>query len=356
MNCRAFRSHIEEVLSNRLSSDEAQTHAVKCPACKKFYRERLALKELMQTLEPIAAPPDFERTLKARLAAGGNSRAPRRFFKPNFIPGTASIALASFFVLTVCAAVLLKEMQNGFASGGSVAQTITAATTTIAETTALGTPDLLRSTSSASARATLPANKRRSDNGSNAINGLAKTITLEASLKKPFVRERKFVFPRSIKESYMPGKAPKMFEATAPQTKSLVFSSSAARVVTRAATTNFIASPDTPKEVNNGLPSIGRVGNFFAATGLETTTLNLQLAARYGVRDGLLVVSVQPQSIAFRAGLRPADVIEALNNQLLSSADGRSPQSFKESGNFTLAVVRGNQRFFIVLPTSATVK
>ncbi|MFN2453776.1 MAG: PDZ domain-containing protein [Pyrinomonadaceae bacterium] len=91
--------------------------------------------------------------------------------------------------------------------------------------------------------------------------------------------------------------------------------------------------------------------------GLETVTLSPRVAGRFGARGGLLVVSVQPQSAAFRAGLRPDDIIEAVDNRLLSGMDASLLKPLTEDLNpikggasVSLTVVRNTQKLAITLP------
>jgi S1-C subfamily serine protease len=49
--------------------------------------------------------------------------------------------------------------------------------------------------------------------------------------------------------------------------------------------------------------------------GIETVALKPKVASRFGSTGGLLVVSVQPSTDAFKAGLRPGDVIESIDGQ-----------------------------------------
>jgi serine protease Do len=59
-----------------------------------------------------------------------------------------------------------------------------------------------------------------------------------------------------------------------------------------------------------------------AANGIETVALKPGVASRFGAKGGLLVVYVQPSTAAFNAGLRPEDVIEAVDGEQISSVSG----------------------------------
>ena len=53
------------------------------------------------------------------------------------------------------------------------------------------------------------------------------------------------------------------------------------------------------------------------AQGIETIAIKPRVALRFGANGGLLVVYVQPATPAFKAGLLPGDVIEAIDGQKL---------------------------------------
>lgn len=93
-------------------------------------------------------------------------------------------------------------------------------------------------------------------------------------------------------------------------------------------------------------PQIGRYG-------LETIALRPRVAVRLGANTGLLVVYVQPGSVAFKGGLRSGDVIEAVNGQPVSSVR-QSFELLNGSGPHKLNVIRNRQK--LVLSVVATAK
>ena len=60
--------------------------------------------------------------------------------------------------------------------------------------------------------------------------------------------------------------------------------------------------------------------SFLMAKGIETIALKQAVAARFGANNGLLVIYVQPESQAFKAGLRAGDVIETINGRAIPDA------------------------------------
>lgn len=88
------------------------------------------------------------------------------------------------------------------------------------------------------------------------------------------------------------------------------------------------------------------------AEGIETVALKPRVASRLGSSGGLLVVSVQPSTDAFKAGLRPGDVIESIDGQsLLSSPWAITPRG--AGGRSTCVVVRNKEKLVLTIQYSA---
>lgn len=85
--------------------------------------------------------------------------------------------------------------------------------------------------------------------------------------------------------------------------------------------------------------------------GIETIAIRPKAASRFGAAGGLLVVSVQPATSAFKAGLRPGDVIEAVDGQQLSSGKWRKPLLKNVGASSAFSVVRNKQKLVISIPT-----
>ena len=95
--CRATRREIDESeLSQRLSN-QALSHVAVCSACRDFRAERASLRELVGSLEPVAAPGDFDMRLRARIAdEQGRARQPFIF---RFVTSTPAIVAAALVVM-----------------------------------------------------------------------------------------------------------------------------------------------------------------------------------------------------------------------------------------------------------------
>lgn len=89
--------------------------------------------------------------------------------------------------------------------------------------------------------------------------------------------------------------------------------------------------------------------------GLNVLGLTPRSAPRLAARNGLLVVSVRPESAAALAGLRAGDVIEAVNGQVLEGIGAaRLFPPLTATTDFTLSVVRARQRITVRFPPLET--
>ena len=104
--CRATRREIDESELNQQLSDQARAHLALCASCRDFRAERTSLRELVGSLEPVAAPGDFDLRLRARLASErlGHSRQPWMF---GLVIGTPAITVAALVVIMALCLVWL---------------------------------------------------------------------------------------------------------------------------------------------------------------------------------------------------------------------------------------------------------
>jgi S1-C subfamily serine protease len=94
------------------------------------------------------------------------------------------------------------------------------------------------------------------------------------------------------------------------------------------------------------------VSNPLIEQGIETFPLRPAAAARRNSSGGLLVIYVQPQTPAFKAGLQPTDVIEAINGQPVLRT---SPEQFQllKAASYALSVVRDKQKLVLMVDVPA---
>jgi hypothetical protein len=105
-NCNIVCREIEEADRGQNLNAPVMEHLGGCGACRRFYDERLKLRQLVGSLETVAAPADFELRVRSRIA---NERRGMRegFWFNNFTLGIPSAALASL-VLVVGVVFTLK--------------------------------------------------------------------------------------------------------------------------------------------------------------------------------------------------------------------------------------------------------
>lgn len=94
MNCREFLNEFEE----RVALSEAATlHLKDCAGCKKTSAMQARIWEMIDGLNPVSAPKDFDFHVKARIAQG----RPAEDFQPRFLPVLRYVLPLSVIVLIV---------------------------------------------------------------------------------------------------------------------------------------------------------------------------------------------------------------------------------------------------------------
>ena len=88
------------------------------------------------------------------------------------------------------------------------------------------------------------------------------------------------------------------------------------------------------------------------AQGIECIAIKPKVAMRFGATGGLLVVYVQPASEAFKAGLRPGDVIEAIDGHQLYSDASRGTLVKNPGASSAFNIVRNKQKLVVTISTS----
>jgi hypothetical protein len=112
MNCQACQIEIEELELGEPLSAAANAHMTACSPCRAFHDERQSLRKLVGGLGTVAAPPDFEFRLRARLASVSNGGS-RHFSLRSFLSSAPAVALAATFALLVAGVIIYKQMKAG---------------------------------------------------------------------------------------------------------------------------------------------------------------------------------------------------------------------------------------------------
>ena len=106
--CRLVRREIDESELNLRLSDQLQAHIASCPSCREFRDERMRLRQLVGSLEPVTAPADFDVRLRARIVAE-RQRPARASLFPHFLVSTPAMAAAAVIVMLAASIVWLSQ-------------------------------------------------------------------------------------------------------------------------------------------------------------------------------------------------------------------------------------------------------
>src|ERR1051325_7230851 len=97
--CRDVRQEIDQSELGQRLSESSESHLIGCASCAAFRDERLRLRELVGSLEPVTAPADFDMRLRARLARERDTTRQPYIFR--LLMSTPAIAVAAALVLLV---------------------------------------------------------------------------------------------------------------------------------------------------------------------------------------------------------------------------------------------------------------
>lgn len=97
-NCKYVCREIEESDHGQRLSASVTEHLAGCPQCQSFHDERAKLRQLVASLETVAAPPDFHSRVRSRLAnEKADAHAGYSFTNLSF--GFPSVALAMLVLM-----------------------------------------------------------------------------------------------------------------------------------------------------------------------------------------------------------------------------------------------------------------
>lgn len=109
-NCKNVCREIEEANYGEALTASTMEHLAGCGHCHRFYDERRKLRQMVASLEPVAAPADFDMRVRSRLASSQNGARASSLFA-NLTFGWPTLAVTSL-VLVIGATLALKVFNS----------------------------------------------------------------------------------------------------------------------------------------------------------------------------------------------------------------------------------------------------
>jgi hypothetical protein len=106
-NCEEIRRELDELMLGEASSPAAAEHLRECAACREFQQKQTKLRQIVGGLGTVAAPPDFDFRLRARLANEGSSAS---FHLKSF--ARRGFAVAAVLIVFATVVVLVRNLMN----------------------------------------------------------------------------------------------------------------------------------------------------------------------------------------------------------------------------------------------------
>ncbi len=97
------------------------------------------------------------------------------------------------------------------------------------------------------------------------------------------------------------------------------------------------------------MPVVTTTPNGLQQFGVETMALSNRMASQLGAQGGLLVVAVQPQSLAARSGLHEGDVIETIDGRAIGRGAWTIGFPFNRQKKHVVSLVREREKKQIIL-------
>ena len=115
-NCELIRRELDELMLDETYSSSVIEHLRECAECREFHDKQTKLRQMVGNLGTVAAPPDFDFRLRARLANEASGASTFHYWP------VLRRAFAAAMVLLILATVgmLVRNVMNGRA-GGDVA-------------------------------------------------------------------------------------------------------------------------------------------------------------------------------------------------------------------------------------------
>jgi hypothetical protein len=94
-NCGVVRQELDELMLDEACSSSAATHLRECDECREFQQQQIRLRQIVGSLGTVAAPPDFDFRLRARLANDSSSAAYWPVMRRGFVLATVLVVFAT---------------------------------------------------------------------------------------------------------------------------------------------------------------------------------------------------------------------------------------------------------------------
>jgi len=112
------------------------------------------------------------------------------------------------------------------------------------------------------------------------------------------------------------------------------------------------AAFDQPFNWQFEMPRLKTVQGGLESVGIETVPLSARAASQMAAKSGLLVVAIQPQSVAARSGLREGDLIESIDGRAVGRGVMAFAYEFSRQKKHVLSVVRNREKSQVELEAS----
>lgn len=106
-NCEVIRRQLDELMLEQTCSPAAVEHLRECAACREFHQKQTKLRQIVGGLGTVAAPPDFDFRLRARLA---NEASSATFHLNSF--AQRGLAVAAVLIVVATGIVLVFNSMN----------------------------------------------------------------------------------------------------------------------------------------------------------------------------------------------------------------------------------------------------
>ena len=110
-NCEVIRLELDELMLDETCSSAAMEHLRECAACREFHQKQTKLRQIVGGLGTVAAPPDFDFRLRARLANDASSAS---FHLQSAYAAFArrGLAVAAVLIVIATGVVLVRNFVN----------------------------------------------------------------------------------------------------------------------------------------------------------------------------------------------------------------------------------------------------